>query len=67
MNLHDKFSRAEVEFSVRWIQENPELFNSHFNRFAAECKARGWNITSRARSGFLTFIGSPEARPEDMA
>lgn len=48
-------NRIDVEFSIEWARDNPDLFAAQYNEFFCT-HADGWTVTSRARSGFLTLI-----------
>jgi hypothetical protein len=58
-----EYSRAEVDYSMAWIANNPALFDKSFNEFATKCKASGWRMTSVSRDGFISIIGSPARDP----
>lgn len=45
---------VETEFSIKWIQENPELFDLRFAELMAG-KSEGWKISSKSTAGFITF------------
>jgi hypothetical protein len=51
-NVHK--SRVDVEFSIEWARNNPDLFTTQYNEFFRD-HMDGWLITSSARSGFLTL------------
>ncbi len=53
-------SRMEVEFSIEWARNNPELFATAYNKFFTD--NADWHITSGARPGFLTLIASRDVR-----
>jgi hypothetical protein len=59
-------SRVEVEFSIGWAANNPELFEQGYNDFFSEYND-GWKITSGARPGFLTLIAERIAFDKNVA
>lgn len=46
-------SCVELELSIKWIQENPELFAQSCNDFMMR---DGWSFSFKATAGFITII-----------
>lgn len=53
--VNEYTTRTDLEMSLGWARENPQLFADAYNKFFAEYRD-GWVVSSKARSGFLTLI-----------
>ena len=47
-------SGVELEWSVKWVHDNPELFAKSFSQFLS--KYAGWKLSCTATAGFITII-----------
>ena len=52
----DESLRAELEFSIEWAKDNPELFKVKYNKFFEDYPKEEFTHSSSARQGFLTLI-----------
>lgn len=55
-------ARREAQFSVKWVQQNGELFAEQWDRFYKNHPHTEWEMTARTTLGTITLIATKKEK-----